>query len=44
MVAGAGAVIGGLGLAGLASGDAFAQGGKSTPNSVENITTIAARS
>jgi len=42
MVAGAGAVIGGLGLAGLASGDAFAQGGKSTPNTVENITTIAA--
>ena len=42
MVAGAGAVIGGLGLAGLASGDAFAQGGKNSPNTVENITTIAA--
>ena len=41
MIAGAGAVIGGMGLAGLASGDAFAQG-KNSPNTVENITTIAA--
>ena len=41
MVAGAGAVIGGLGLAGLASGDAFAQG-KNSPNTPENITTVAA--
>jgi hypothetical protein len=41
MVAGAGAVIGGLGLAGLASGDAFAQG-RNSPNTPENITTVAA--
>ena len=41
MIAGAGAVIGGMGLAGLASGDVFAQG-KSSPNTVENITTVAA--
>jgi hypothetical protein len=41
MVAGAGAVIGGLGLAGLASGSAFAQG-SSSPNTPENITTVAA--
>ena len=42
MVAGAGAVIGGLGLAGIASGDAFAQSFKNSPNTPENITTIAA--
>src|SRR5688572_4581437 len=41
LVAGAGAVIGGLGLAGLASGNAFAQG-SSSPNTPENITTVAA--
>jgi len=41
MVAGAGAVIGGLGLAGIASGDAFAQG-RNSPNTPENITTVAA--
>jgi hypothetical protein len=41
MVAGAGAVIGGLGLAGLASGDALAQG-RNSPNTPENILTVAA--
>jgi hypothetical protein len=41
MVAGAGAVIGGMGLMGIASGDAFAQGSKS-PNTPENILTVAA--
>jgi hypothetical protein len=41
MIGGAGAVIGGMGLMGLASGDAFAQG-KNSPNTVENITTVAA--
>jgi hypothetical protein len=41
MIAGAGAVIGGMGLMGLASGDALAQG-KNSPNTVENITTVAA--
>ena len=37
MIAGAGAVIGGMGLMGIASGDALGQG-KSSPNTVENIT------
>ncbi len=41
MIGGAGAVIGGMGLMGLASGDAFAQG-RNSPNTVENITTVAA--
>jgi hypothetical protein len=41
MIAGAGAVIGGMGLMGIASGDALAQG-KASPNTVENITTVAA--
>jgi hypothetical protein len=39
MIAGAGAVVGSMGLLGLASGDAFAA---SSPNTVENITTVAA--
>jgi hypothetical protein len=42
MVKGAGAVIGGMGLMGLASGDALAQGTKNSPNTPENITTVAA--
>jgi hypothetical protein len=41
MIAGAGAVLGGMGLLGIAAGDAPAQGRKS-PNTVENITTVAA--
>jgi hypothetical protein len=41
MIGGAGAVIGGMGLMGLASGDAFAQG-KNSPNTPENILTVAA--
>jgi hypothetical protein len=40
MIAGAGAVIGGLGL--LSVADASAAGFKNTPNTVENITTVAA--
>jgi len=41
MIAGAGAVIGGMGLSGLASGDAFAQF-RNSPNTAANITTVAA--
>jgi len=41
MVAGAGAVIGGMGLMGLASGDALAQV-RNSPNTPENILTVAA--
>ena len=41
MIAGAGAVIGGMGLMGIASGDAVAQV-RNSPNTPENITTVAA--
>ena len=42
MIRGAGAVLGGVGLMGLASGDALAQGFGNSPNTPENITTVAA--
>jgi hypothetical protein len=41
MIAGAGAVVGGMGLLGVA-GDAVAKTFKNSPNTVENITTVAA--
>ena len=41
MIAGAGAVVGGMGLLGVA-GDAVAKTLKNSPNTVENITTVAA--
>src|SRR5215210_4545062 len=42
MIKGAGAVIGGMGLMGIASGDALGQSLKNSPNTPENITTVAA--
>jgi hypothetical protein len=41
MIAGAGAVVGGMGLLGIA-GDAAAKGFKNSPNTPENISTVAA--